>query len=316
MLPSLLSAVRSLYSVIIILYFDCFALVKYGYYCLIKPYKENVYDNLRSIHSNITDKEASAVLKKFYRYIIDTRHEFMLIRWLPKKQLLQMWHIENADILEKYYQENRSIVLMLSHFAGNTNMAILLALYTPHKVIGAYAPCPNKQAEQIKNIRSKYGGIPVPNHHLYKKTLCEPVSAPTCFVLFADQVPTPPYKYVTKFLGKDRYMKIGAEKIAQKNNYVVITVKASKQKRHHYKYELLVLSEHAATEPHLSVSRTFFRTLETQVQKHPELWLHLKNPSTRKVSYSGLTHTAPSLPKTSLAIDNGIRWLISFFLNF
>ena len=75
------------------------------------------------------------------------------------------------------------------------------------------------------------------------------------------------------FLNQDTPAILGAEKIAQKLDTVVLFLHSRKIKRGYYEAEFQLVTDHAGECPKFEITDKCTHLLEQQIIEHPEFWL-------------------------------------------
>jgi KDO2-lipid IV(A) lauroyltransferase len=75
------------------------------------------------------------------------------------------------------------------------------------------------------------------------------------------------------FLNQDTPVVLGAEKVAQKLDAVVLFLYSKKIKRGHYEAVFQLVTDHAKACRRYEITDRCTRLLEEQIKEHPEFWL-------------------------------------------
>lgn len=238
--------------------------------------KKVVFTNLKNAFPEKNEAERKKIARKFYRHFCDTFAEGIKITTMPKKQLIRRIAAINNEILDKYYQQNRPIVLVLGHY-GNWEWMTGHGLTTKYIIMAVYKPLKNKTMDFLMlNTRQRFQAVLVPMRKTYK-AFFEQVGEKklTMLALLADQNPGRNKKNVhqTTFLNQDTTVFIGPEKIAKKTNSVVLFLKLKKIKRGHYQTEWVPITETPNETKPYEITETHVRLLENIIREQPEYWL-------------------------------------------
>src|SRR6185436_20488953 len=83
------------------------------------PYRQKVIlENLRKSFPLKGEKELNVLKKKTYRNLCDLIVESVKAFSISAKQLRRRMKISNPELLEKYYQQGKSVIVVTSHY-GN-----------------------------------------------------------------------------------------------------------------------------------------------------------------------------------------------------
>ena len=244
-------------------------------------YRVKVVDkNLNLASKNLSFKNLSSIKKDFYKYFIDLYLEVIKMDNLSEKFFLKNFKVQNIDLLNRYYDDGKSVILMLSHYSGY-EWCVSLPYFIKHHLVGVYSPISNKRVDKfIRKSRSKHGMSLISRYSAFRDILkIEKEGSPTLYGLVADQSPQLSSKnlFWTKFLGQEVPVFTGSENIAKKFNLPVIYGKMSKLKRGKYKIEFKLISENPQKEKEHDITKKYLRLVEKQINNDPSLYLWTHN---------------------------------------
>lgn len=237
--------------------------------------KKVVTTNLKNSFPEKPESEISRLSRKFYRHLCDLSLETLKTLSISKKSMLERCRMNegSAQLLNKYYEEKKSVILVLGHlgnweWGGN---AFSLNCKQPLYVI--YHPLQHTYFNNLViGMRTRFGTRLIQMRHTFRDMIAnmKEVNA-TAFI--ADQAPPPESAYWTTFLNQDTAVFQGTEKIARKLNYPVLFMNVKKLKRGYYELQAETLCENPATTSEGEISEMHTRKLETEIRKNPETWL-------------------------------------------
>ena len=244
-------------------------------------YRVNVVEkNLHLASKHFSFKNPSIIKTKFYKYFIDLYLEVIKMDNLSERFFLKNFEVQNIDLLNKYYDEGKSVILMLSHYSGY-EWCVSLPYFIKHHVVGVYSPMSNKKVDKfIRKSRSKHGMSLISRYSAFRDILkIEKEGSPTLYGLVADQSPQLSSKnlFWTKFLGQEVPVFTGSENIAIKFNLPVIYGEMSKLKRGKYKIEFKLISESPVEENEFDITKKYLELIEKQINNDPSLYLWTHN---------------------------------------
>ena len=244
-------------------------------------YRVNVVDkNLNLASKHFCVKNLSAIKKNFYKYFVDLYLEVIKMDKLNERFFLNNFDVQNIDLINKYYNDGKSVILMLSHYSGY-EWCVSLPYFIKHHLVGVYSPISNIRVDKfIRKSRSKHGMSLIPKHSAYRDILkIEKEGTPTLYGLVADQSPQLSSKnlFWTKFLGQKVPVFTGSENIAKKFNLPVIYGEMSKLKRGKYKIEFKLISENPVKENKFNITKKYLKLIEKQINNNPSLYLWTHN---------------------------------------
>ena len=240
-------------------------------------YRVNVVDkNLNLASKHFSFKDLSIIKNNFYKYFIDLYLEVIKMDNLNEKFFLKNFEVQNIDLLNKYYDDGKSVILMLSHYSGY-EWCVSLPYFIKHHLVGVYSPISNKRVDEfIQKSRSKHGMSLISRYSAYRDILkIEKEESPTLYGLVADQSPQLSSKnlFWTKFLGQEVPVFTGSENIAKKFNLPVVYGEMSKLKRGKYKIEFKLISENPQKEKEYDITKKYLKLVEKQINNDPSLYL-------------------------------------------
>ncbi len=268
-----------------ILYIKSTALYFLVYY-IIGYRKKVVKDNLALVFPEKTQKERDHIAQQFFKHLCDIIFETIKAFTISEKEIRKRFVVTNAEILDSYYQKDRSILLMAGHY-GNWEWSGILNKLMQHQAHAVYKPLGSKQFDAlVKKTREHFGGIIVSNKKIvgvlfrkWKK------GTKTLTYILSDQTPKlGAFKHRDTFMGIDVPMFTGTEELAKKLDFSVLYLKVEKVKRGYYTATFVPLADNPKEYSDFQITRMFFDALETQIREKPEyyLWSH-KRWKLRKV---------------------------------
>ena len=244
-------------------------------YYVIGYRKRVVKDNLRLIFPEKSDSERNLIAKKFYQHFCDLIFETIKSLSISEKEIMKRFEVTNNELLDVYYQKNKSILVMGSHYA-NWEWSCMLNKLMPYQAYGVYKALDNKYFDAlVKKIRERFGAIAVNNKKiislLYRKSL---EKTNTLTYILSDQTPK-----ASDLRPKDTFMGIevpvftGTEELAKKLDFAVLYLKTEKVKRGYYRATYVVVSDTPRELEDYQITRLFLTEIEKQIQENPHIYL-------------------------------------------
>lgn len=260
-----------------ILYFKSSALFILVYY-IIGYRKKVVKDNLALAFPEKTQDERNRIASEFFKHLCDIIFETIKAFTISEKEIRKRFLVTNAEILDPYYENDRSILLMAGHY-GNWEWSGILNKLMKHQAHAVYKPLDSPQFDAlIKKTREHFGGIIVSNKKIvtvlfrkWKKGI------KTLTYILSDQTPKiGSFKHRDAFMGIDVPMFTGTEELAKKLDFAVLYLKVEKVKRGYYTATFVPLADNPKEYPDFQITQMFFDALEAQIREKPEyyLWSH------------------------------------------
>lgn len=259
-----------------------------------------VRGNLAACFPELSEQERHGIERSYYRHLADLVVEFIYGLFATPPALKQRYRLVNRQILDRYYEQGRTVVLMSSHIGNWEYMVCSLGMQVLHHGIGIGKPLESRLVGPfVARRRVRYG-----TQVVYSDTVREEVAyydlhhVPCALMMLSDQSPANPHRsYWTTFLGRDTAFLYGAEKFAREYNYPVVYYTVDKVRRGHYEVTFTPLCENPASAPQYSIVESYARRLEEDIRRRPELWLwsHRRWKLTRngRIQKDGTIHLIP-----------------------
>src|SRR6056297_1704579 len=78
--------------------------------------KSIITDNLKKAFPDKSNRQIQSIRKKFYLHLADLIIETAMIQYYSKARLMKMFNFLNPELLDKYYNEGRHVVVMGGHY--------------------------------------------------------------------------------------------------------------------------------------------------------------------------------------------------------
>ena len=261
---------RILYIISDVMYFLFFYIIKYR--------KKVVLNNLKLVYPDKKEKELIQIQKRFFRHFVDSLIEGIKAFTISEENIKKRYTYNNIEIINKLYEEGRSIILVSSHYA-NWEWVIGLSLHTKMDFYGSYTKIQNKNFENlIKKSRSKYGMKCVKSSEIIKGIVTNVKQQKQgLYLLISDQSPqVKKNQYWSDFLNVKVPIFTGAEMISKKFDFAVVNMNTSKIKRGYYESEFELITHTAKELAENAITDRYLRLTEEHIHKQPEfyLWSH------------------------------------------
>lgn len=263
-----------------ILFFITFYILKYRSYV--------VYKNLKKSFPEKNNKEINKIAKGFYKHFSDIVVETLKLSSISAQKLKKRVRVKNIELVDKLYDQNKSVILYLGHY-GNWEWMAVLPLLLKHKVLTFYQILSSGYFDSyMKKLREKFGVEAIDSHSAFKGLVKYDQQGINTFTLMiGDQCPAKPSKkYWTTFLNQETPYLVGADRVARKVNHVVIYPFIEKVKRGYYEIEFKLLESNPKDTEIDEITEKFSQQLENNIIHNPSLWLwsHRRWKRKRKIS--------------------------------
>lgn len=235
--------------------------------------RDVVRTNLRNSFPEKSAAELDRIERDFYRWFCDLTLETLKTLTISPKAVLRHVHVEGEQVLRKYHEQGRSIVLVMGHW-GNWELAgARFSQLGLHHLNVIYHPLHSRKFNAlIIHMRTRLGNGLYPMAETMKCMLRDREKL-TCTAFIADQTPPPERAYWTTFLHQDTPVFWGTEKIAAKLGYPIVYVGIDRPRRGQYLMRFEELVPNPADLPDGAISEAHTRRLEQDIRRRPEIWL-------------------------------------------
>ena len=246
-------------------------------YYLIGYRKNVVRENLKRSFPDKTDRELLATEKKFYHHLCDLLFESMKMATISKEEMSRRMKILNYEPLLKHYDENKSVLLITSHY-GNWEWTSSFSMYLPadKPMYQVYKQLKNKFFDRlIYNLRIRFGSVNVEVNELFDVLSSLKQQGKMGMIgLISDQSPSRKgIKYQSQFLNQRTPVITGTEIIAKKYDFPVYFVQIRRVKRGYYTCNPVPICLHPQESGKFEITEKYIRLLEQEIMAEPAYWL-------------------------------------------
>ncbi|MDR1758106.1 MAG: lysophospholipid acyltransferase family protein [Bacteroidales bacterium] len=240
-------------------------------------YRSKVIDyNLHIAFPNKSKRELKKIKNRYYIHLSEIAVEMLKMLTINKKELKERYLCTCPEKVNRYFDENRSVILVSSHYNNWEWMVLALNLMFKHSGVGVGAPNSNKDFETMVNrARTRYGTSVVFADTIREEfERREQEKCPTAYMMLSDQSPPHPDRsYHTLFFKHPSGVIFGAEHYAKKYNFPVIYYEVIKEKRGYYRVHLDLITDEPRHTAHGEITEAYLRRLEKVIKEKPEYWL-------------------------------------------
>ncbi len=247
-------------------------------YYVIGYRKKVVKKNLILSFPEKSEKERLEIEKKSFHHFLDIFMEMIKSFTISEKEISKRFQYGNVEILENFYKEKKSLIIMPGHYA-NWEWTVNISNVVPYKSYAAFKVISNKYFDRkMKSSRMRFGAHFIPTKEFTKvmeENDKEKILA--VYGLLSDQSPLlKKTHYWSEFMGNRVPMHTGAEMLAKKYNYPVIYYRTERVRRGYYVANVEVITENPRDYKDYKITEMFLRKLEDQIRKEPAyyFWTH------------------------------------------
>ena len=236
--------------------------------------KKVVFRNLKNSFPKKSDKELHVIMEKFFRHFCDLIVEGLKGFTISEKQLNQRMTARNPEVLNRFFDEGKDVILVGGHYNNWEILASGIGLTTKLLPIGIYKPLSNEYFDRkMKSSRERYRLLMCPMNET-REFLEKDFGIPKVTIFGIDQSPSNTKRcHWMTFLNQDTPVFFGAEKYAVELNSPVVFGTIHKVKRGFYELEYEVLCETPMETANGEITEMNTKRLEKDIIKKPEFWL-------------------------------------------
>lgn len=243
---------------------------------IIKYRKRITIENLTFSFPNKTHAEILTLYKLYNRHLSHIIVEMLKMLTISKKNLDKRYYCKNPEIVNSYFEQKKSIILLSAHYNNWEWMILQLDSMFKHHGVGVGKANSNKKFEYLINkARTRYGTEVVFADHvreLFEKNNTE--QTPAAYMMLSDQSPNNLKKsYITNFLNQESCMIFGGEYFAKKYDLPVFYYQVVQDKPGYYHIELELITKTPSTTQHGEITEKYSQLLEKTIRQKPEFWL-------------------------------------------
>jgi len=246
-------------------------------YYIIGYRKKVVYENLKLVFPDKSEKELFAIRKKFYKHMCDMFLEMIKTMSMSEKEMRKRFQITNIPYVQEL-EKRKNIMIMASHYAS-WEWGIILQKDIEATAFGVYKKIKNPYFDKlVRDIRAKYNSVLISTKETIPTVLGnhrKGVKALYGFV--SDQSPKlEKANHWVDFMNINVPAFTGAEMLSKKCDLAVCYFKIEKIKRGYYKATYVPLAENPKDFKNFEITDMFLKEVEKQLYEAPEyyLWTH------------------------------------------
>jgi KDO2-lipid IV(A) lauroyltransferase len=234
-----------------------------------------VMDNLRKAFPDKPEKELHRIASASYRNFFDSMLNIFRIRYASRRRVMRSVTHTNLKMMQDLYARGVSILLLAGHYSCWEYIGTVQP-HVAYRTVAAYQPLSFTPLERvIAEARGRFGAKMAALKEVFRVLLaCHSRGELTLALMVSDQSPARgSCTHWVTLLGQLTPVLIGPERIAQKLGCAVMYLRTVERKRFCYEYELVMLSENAALEAPMAVTKKFYAELEKDLLRAPHCWM-------------------------------------------
>jgi len=227
-------------------------------------------------------EEITGIMQEFYKNFFDIFLETIKLLTISEKGIRRHMAYGDMTAVEKFRDQNRSVILAIGHFGNWELGAVGYSLQNYPNVRGVYKPISFKLFDNLMiHIRTRFGGGVYAMDETLKK-MRENADRLTAIGFLADQNPSSHNAYWYHLLGRETPVFTSVELFARKFDFPVVYYRIVRLGRGKYEMNCEVLEEFPTqTEKH-EITHKYIKLIEQDIIKDPANWLWTHNRWKRK----------------------------------
>ena len=256
-------------------------LLFYPFYYVIRYRRRIVRSNLTSSFPDKSLDEIIRIEKQFYHFFIDMSLETCKLISISPEEMKRRMKFGNIELPNGWLAEGNSVSFFLGHF-GNWEWISTIGLWLDDGALKAqiYRRLHSKAMDRIMmQLRERAGNVCVEMRQTVRFMSDSAKSNTPCLIGFiADQSPNyRDSKYFIPFLNHNTPVLTGTEKATKHFDYKALFISIRRVKRGYYECELSSLHDNPKSLPDFELTNMYFRRLEQEIARSPELYLWTHN---------------------------------------
>lgn len=234
-----------------------------------------VRKNLANAFPEKSPAELSQIDKKFYHNLCDYAVETIKLLSIEKHDLANRMQFQDAEILEQYRAEGKSVIMLTAHLFNWEWMLASGSFSLPLPVDFVYQKVASKYFDAISlKLRTRFGAYPIERNHVAREALRRK-GIQRGIAIVADQYPgqQTDKRHPVRFLNQDTVFFLGGSQLAVITQFPVVFFSVRKIRRGFYvgKFERIAEPPYAKDDVYL-VER-YAAAVEKSITQDPANWL-------------------------------------------
>lgn len=237
--------------------------------------KKVVFENLHGSFPEKSEAEIRQLALLFYKNLCDITLEGFKGLTLSKAELMRRYRFKNAEAVNFWLAQNRSVILTGMHF-NNWEWGVLsFSLWLRGEVVGVYKPLSNRRVEKFLNEKRGQWGMILTHPKDTREAVERFKNEAAVFILMADQSPSNSRtaQWIPSFLNRETACIHGVETIALVHEIPVWQFQVERVRRGFYEVELMPVCLHPAEKRATEITADYMAGIEKLIRQRPENWL-------------------------------------------
>jgi KDO2-lipid IV(A) lauroyltransferase len=197
-----------------------------------------------------------------------------------KKNLAEMASVENPEILRRYYDRGKSVIIAGAHI-GNWELLAWMDYFVSPGELGykgndlkfIYKRQHSRLSDMVVGwTRKSRREIELVESSKVARRILKKSGSPSCYFLFADQAPLPGAKFLLNFMNQPTSMINGPETLARAADIPVVYLEMTRVGGR-YKVVFKEIAAEPSTCDKNYITVSYARMVEQTIEDNPSLWL-------------------------------------------
>lgn len=243
-----------------------------------------VQTNLKNSFPDKSQSELKKIEKDFFHYLSKLFIESIKNLTISDRKLLQRMKVKNPEVINQFYEQNRSVLLVGPHSHNWEYMITAQNILFKHQAVGIGMPLTSRFWNQKLNEKRQRFGMRVIHAKILEEKLQEWSHENLAILVLFDQSPSNPRKaYWHQFLNQQTAFLFGTEKMAVSKNFPVIQFYMKEPSKGHYEITLELITSTPRDEEYGMITKKMIANLERHILETPAHWLWSHKRWKRKV---------------------------------
>lgn len=215
-----------------------------------------------------------SIEKKYYRHMANMMLENFYLRFLSKNDFKKLITVNNPELLQKYYNQGKSMIVMYGHY-GNWEYSGGLGFFTKLRPSAVYKRQSSQAFDRLfYDMRVNTNVYPIEMKEVMRKVPNYVNEKPSMVYMFADQTPMKQdiHHWIT-FLNQTTGVYTGSEKLAKKYDLVVVYCEILPTGNGKYTFDIQLITDDPKNTAQNQITDKYFELLEKTIINNPEYWL-------------------------------------------
>ena len=245
-------------------------------YRLVRYRRRVTRTNLAHAFPELTVEQRNTIERAYYHHISDLLVEGLYNLYARPQAIMQRYHFVNRQLVNHYYEQGQSVILMSAHYNNWEYMITSLNYQLMHHGVGVGKPLDDKLvATYVTRRRGRYG-TEIVDHTNVRQTMdyYHTHQVPVAYMMLSDQSPSDEHRcFWTTFLHQETPFLYGAEHFARKYNMPVLYYEVTKTSRGRYEVRFSLLCDKPDEVPQYTITLRYIQQLEKTITAVPQYWL-------------------------------------------